>query len=235
MRVASTVWAVATVAVVSAPGVAHAQRVALDPPSPEPSAALPPPGSDDGGTSDPVLPPDWEVKEPTYWVFGVTLENAGQNINDGEERIRDTLFGLSAAFRYDWVGPHARLLVAPDGQEYQNSRFFGGLGFRAHLLEALGTEFSYGVGAHFDARLKRHYWLAGVTPFELGAKIWSKGSWHIELFTGARFAFAGELVDWFLIDPNGFNNENAADDLRAARDDQPWEGFLAVVFGRRID
>ena len=49
-----------------------------------------------------------------------------------------------------------------------------------------------------------------------------------------RRIVAGELINSFLVDPNGFNNEGAQDELAATRR-SPWEGFLLLNFGRRVD
>jgi hypothetical protein len=43
------------------------------------------------------------------------------------------------------------------------------------------------------------------------------------------------LINTFLIDPNGFDNEDAQRELDVARDKRPWRGFLRIVFARRID
>jgi hypothetical protein len=191
------------------------------------------PAAPDGGTSHAVLPGAWRLSPPTYWVVGATIENAGHNVHK-DEIVSDILFGLSATLRWRAFGPHARLLLAPGGDRYNDTRVFASTGLRG-FLPLLGTEFSYGVAVQYDARLEQHYWLAGVTPIEVGATVYRAGSWNIDVFIGARYALTGALVDSFLIDPNGFDNEDAHDDLVAARDEQPWEGFLSVVFGRRIE
>jgi hypothetical protein len=187
----------------------------------------------DGANGAPLLPRDFDVWPSTHWVVGLALETARHRI-DQDELVRDLLAGLSVTFRYRAWGPHARLLLEPGGERYNEIRYFGAAGLRGYMPLA-GTELSYGVGVHFDARLAHHYWLAGATPLELGATLYRAGTWRIELFAGARYAFAGALVDSFLIDPNGFDNADAHEDLQNARDEQPWEVYLTLTFGRRID
>ena len=186
---------------------------------------------DDGVMRGPLLPETWNVEPKSHWVVGVTLENAVHRV-DTDDVIQQTFLGLSVGFRAAWANPHLRLLLGDQGV---NARAFAGLGFRAFIVDLWGAELSYGVGAHFDARLARHYWLVGVTPIELGATLYDRGSWSIQLFAGARVAVAGRLLDSFLIDPNGINNAAAMDDLRDARDDRPWEGFVSLVFGRKVE
>ena len=64
--------------------------------------------------------------------------------------------------------------------------------------------------------------------------VWDRGSWRIQVFVGARLIVAGELVNSFMIDPNGFNNANARDELERTLDSQ-WEGVVSVTFGRRVE
>ena len=141
--------------------------------------------------------------------------------------------GSMAMYRWRALGPHASLLLRPSGRGYQYWRALSGFGLRGYLPVG-PTEISYGVGAHFEARLEDHYWLAHATLLELGTPLTRAGSWNIGLFAGARYAFTGQLINFFLVDPNGFDNENAQDDLDIARG-APWRGFVRVVFARRID
>ncbi len=188
---------------------------------------------DDPRVVGPLLPEPWSVLPVTHWVVGVGLERSSQTL-DVDDDVREVLLGASAEFRWRWLGPHARLMVDTHSTRYNERRLFADLGFRAHF-PLFGTEASYGVGGHFDARLHRHYWLAGITPVELGIVFYRQGSWRMGLYAGSRVALGGQLLDSFLLDPNGLNNQSAARDLRDARDDNPWEGFLTLVFGRRID
>ena len=189
-------------------------------------------GGSPGGRTEPLLPPAWEVESEAHWVLGLALERGGTNVV-GDDVLRDQLIGLSFAFRWRFLEPHVRLMASPTVGRYQNTRMLAGGGLRLHV-SLLDFDFSYGGGAHFEARLDDHYWLVGVTPFEVGLTVWDRGSWRIQVHTGARLIVAGELINSFMIDPNGFNNENARDELDDTRD-QPWEGFVLVTFGRRVE
>ena len=184
----------------------------------------------DGGWQRGAVVSEHLAKLPsTFWSVGVALERFGTGYTGN-----DSLIGIATMFRIDSFGPHAVLMSKPSPEGYQDSRFLTGFGVRGYF-PLLGTSFSYGVGVHAEVRLEDHFWLAYATPFELGAVLWSKDSWDIELFAGARRAFAGELIDHFLIDPNGFDNENAQDALDHQRREEPWRGFVRLVFARRID
>jgi hypothetical protein len=182
----------------------------------------------DLGFVGPVLPVSLDQRGGSFWTVGVAFESYARALDDPEG-----LAGLSVAFRSAAFAPHALLMVAP-GEGYQDLRTLGGLGLRAYF-PLLGTTWSYGVGAHFEARLNDHFWVTYATPLELGTTLYSEGSWVIELFVGARRAFAGRLIENFLLDPNGFNNENARDELDVVTKLEPWRGFVRVVFGRRLD
>jgi hypothetical protein len=186
----------------------------------------------DVGRRSPLLPAAWDVDSEAYWVLGLALERAGTNVV-GDDVLRDQLVGLSFAFRWWFLEPHLRLMASPTIGRYQNTRALAGGGLRLHA-SLFDFDFSYGGGAHIEVRLDDHYWLAGVTPFEAGMTVWDRGSWRIQVFVGARFIVAGELVNSFMIDPNGFNNENARDELNRTLD-SPWEGVVSVTFGRRVE
>jgi len=193
------------------------------------------PGVAAGGTigrSEPLLPAAWQVESEAHWILGLALERAGTNVV-GDNVLRDQLVGLSVAFRWWFLEPHIRLMASPTVGRFQNTRALAGGGLRLHAT-FFDFDISYGGGAHIEARLDDHYWLAGVTPFEVGMTVWDRGSWRIQVHVGARFIIAGELINSFMVDPNGFNNENARDELEATRD-SPWEGVVSVTFGRRVD
>jgi hypothetical protein len=181
------------------------------------------------GHEGPVLPAHLQHDPDTFWTVGLALERFGTGYTGS-----DNLVGVATMFRFQSFGPHAMLLAKPSPEGYEDSRFLLGLGLRGYF-PLLGTWFSYGVGVHGEIRLEDHFWLAYATPFELGAVVLRENSWHIEIFAGARRAFAGELIDQYLIDPNGFDNENASDELHDIKKNDPWRGFLRVVFARRID
>ena len=184
---------------------------------------------DDGVQRGAVLPGHLADLPENYWSIGIGLERFGAKVEDD-----NNLLGIGAMFRFRAFGPHAILMAEPSPEGYEDSRFLGGLGMRGYF-PLLGTELSFGVGLHAEIRLRDHFWLAYATPFELGAVLWRKNSWDIQLFVGMRRAFAGSLIDHYLIDPNGFDNEDARDELDRIRHDDPWRGFVRLMFARRID
>lgn len=187
------------------------------------------PLADRGAHRGPVLPPHLSKMPERFWSVGIALERFGSGFSGN-----DNLVGIATMFRIRSFGPHALVMSKPSPEGYEESRFLAGAGLRGYFT-ALGVSMSYGVGVHAEVRLEDHFWLAYATPLELGAVLWSRNSWDVELFVGARRAFAGELIDQFLIDPNGFDNENAQDELDRVRHDDPWRAFVRVVFARRID
>jgi hypothetical protein len=193
-------------------------------------ARQPPSGAEqDDAMRGRVLPEKLAPRSNSYFSVGVALERFGREVAGN-----DNLFGLAAMWRIYSFAPHALLMSKPSDAGLEDSRFLAGLGLRGYF-PLLGTSFSYGVGVHAEMRLEDHYWLAYATPLELGAVIWAKDSWDIEIFVGARRAMAGDLINHFFIDPNGFDNENAREELNRLRTDTPWQGFLRLVFARRID
>jgi hypothetical protein len=196
------------------PGSAHAQ---------------PDPVADSGAHRGPVLAPHLADTPDQFWSVGVGVERFGGDVETG-----GNLVGLAAMFRIHSFGPHALLMIEPTTDGYQDWRFLAGIGLRGYF-PLLGASFSYGVGLHAEVRLEDHFWLAYATPVELGGVLWRRDSWDIELFVGARRAFAGKLIRHYLIDPNGFDNENAQDELDRLRHDDPWRAFVRLVFARRID
>jgi hypothetical protein len=179
--------------------------------------------------SGPILPASLIPPESRYLALGVALEGFGRSFENG-----DAFGGLAALYRLKSFGPHASLLLRPSEAGIQAWRLLTGLGLRGYLPVG-PVEVSYGVGVYLEARLLDHYWLGHAMPLELGTVLSRAGSWNIELFMGARYAFTGKLINTFLIDPNGFDNEDAQRELDVARDKRPWRGFLRIVFARRID
>lgn len=167
-------------------------------------------------------------------MVGVALERFGTHFSNNDP-FASQLVGITALFRAWSFGSHFMLMTKPAVRKYENSRFLAGLGLRGYYEFPGFTEVSYGVGGHVEARLEDHYWLAYLTPVELGAAVWRTGSWNIELMVGARRVVAGELINHYLIDPNGLDNDTAAEQLDAAKNERPWKGFVRLVFGRRLE
>jgi hypothetical protein len=57
---------------------------------------------------------------------------------------------------------------------------------------------------------------------------------EVELFVGLRRAFTGKLINSFLLDPNGFENEDAAANLHDATRENAWHGFIRLMVSRRV-
>jgi hypothetical protein len=194
-------------------------------------------GAHTGEIVGPVLPETLAPRQSSWWVVGVAAETFGTDVKG-----TNLLLGVDVIYRTRAFSPHLLLMMKPNSlmranptlDNYQDYRALAGLGMRAHV-PVFGTELSYGVGAHAEVRLEDHYWTMHFTPVEVGTLLYGEDSWDIELFVGLRHAFAGSLINHFIIDPNGFDNEVAQDELDEQIYGSPWNGFLRVVFGRRID
>jgi hypothetical protein len=163
------------------------------------------------------------------WTAGVVLERTLHSVR--RHLIDDQLFGLSATyFAAGRYGIHGRVLVSPNVGRFVDTRGVGALGFRLRT-NVLGVDTYLGTGAHLEARLRTHYWLGYVAPAEIGITAWRKGSFRLEVFFGARAAVVGDLIDSYLIDPNGVDNAQAEASLTARRA-RPWELYLSVVLAR---
>jgi hypothetical protein len=55
------------------------------------------------------------------------------------------------------------------------------------------------------------------------------------VFVGARHSMAGALINSYLLDPNGYDNEDSLDRLRDLRDAHAWQLYVSLVFGRRVE
>lgn len=167
-----------------------------------------------------------------YWVLGMAAEqftSAATELGSGG----NLLLGLTAMWRIKAFGPHLLLMTKPAVERFIDARYLGGGGLRG-LFTVGSTQLSYGVSSHMEIRLADHFWLMYATPIELGVTLWDRGSWNIDLFLGMRRVMTGSLINYFLIDPNGFDNEVAQDEVDAAQRG-PWRAFARVVFGRRVD
>lgn len=167
-----------------------------------------------------------------YWVVGPALEYFASATSNTLSR-GNAMLGVGAMWRLHSFGPHLMLLSKPSVSRFSDARFLAGLGLRGFIDVPGFTEVSYGVGGHAEIRLADHFWLGYLTPLELGATIWSKGSWRMELFIGVRRAIAGKLINFYLIDPNGFNSREAQAELDDSR--STWRAFSRIVFSRRLD
>jgi hypothetical protein len=174
-----------------------------------------------------------------HFQVGVGAELTSHNTMGLRDEV---LLGPSVTHRWGWLGLGGRVMLGPaavvdylrsDDSELETYRVLLGLHLRA-ALRLGGVEWTYGIGAHSEARLSDHFWLFYVTPLELGALIWEQGSWRVRALAGLRLAMGGELINIFLLDPNGFDNAEARDELEREKDDIV-SPFFGVVFARRID
>ena len=152
----------------------------------------------------------------------------------GRRSIDETRFGVALAYRTAHLSPHVRALLSPPLGAYQNFAGLAGAGLRAHF-EIAGVPLSYGVGLSIEARLRDSFWLAYATPIELGVPIYRGDSAEHYLFIGARHSMAGSLINSYLLDPNGYNNEQSLEELAVLREEHPWQVYVSLVFGRRVE
>lgn len=183
--------------------------------------------------SEPIDVAQWGVEPTRYFLVGVAFERGDDTII-GDDLLGDQLIGATVMYRAGDVGFGGRLLLSPKFERSSFLEIRGQLGLDARYYFTYGLDWSVGLGVSAEARLADHLWLAYANLLEIGATVYSSRTLSVRLFGGVRYAFGGNLVNWFLVDPNGFDNENAADDLKEELD-APFEGFVRLVFQRRIE
>jgi hypothetical protein len=109
-----------------------------------------------------------------------------------------------------------------------------GAGVRVHF-ELGDVPLSYGVGLSVEARLRDSIWLAYATPVEIGAPLYRGDSAEHYVFIGARHSMAGALVNSYLLDPNGYDNQDSFARLAELREEHAWQLYVSFTFGRRIE
>jgi hypothetical protein len=172
-------------------------------------------------------------RSSSFWWPTVVLERASTHIV-GARSLDETRFGLGVAYRTQSLSPHVRVLISPSFDVYENLALMAGAGLRVHF-EVSGVPLSCGVGVSVEARLRDSLWLAYATPLELGVPLYRGKSAEHYLFIGARHSLAGALINSYLLDPNGYANENALVELDHLRDTGAWQVYLALAFGRRVE
>lgn len=183
--------------------------------------------------TEPVDAVNWAPDPERYFLVGIAFERGDDSIY-GEDLLGDQLIGAAVTYRYRDVGVGFRLLVSPKLERSSLLELRGQLGLDVRYYFTLGLDWSAGLGVSGEARLADHFWLAYVNLLEVGVTLHETPSFSARLFAGVRYAADGNLVNWFLVDPNGFDNEIARDRL----DDEigaPFEGFVRIVFQRRIE
>lgn len=185
-------------------------------------------------------------KRKSHWIVGVTLDRAAgptrlgeerhdgevEPFNQGEEPFDDQLFGFSATWQRAWFGLHGRYATTPQ-RRFRRQRTNILLGTR-FLYKAFGRTWSYGINAQAEADLENHNWFLYATPLEIGGDLYTNRSFHLQLYVGVRYALVGDVIKNMFIDPNGIQSE----DFETIVDntlDEPWEGYVSLVFARRID
>lgn len=173
------------------------------------------------------------VESSGFWWPSVVFERGSTHLS-GARSLDETRFGLAIAYRSRTVSPHLRALLSPSVGAYQNLAGMAGAGVRVHFVLG-GVPLSYGVGLSIEARLRDSLWLAYATPVELGTPIYRGASAEHHLFVGARHSMAGALINSFLLDPNGYDNEDSLDRLADLREAHAWQLYVSLVFGRRVE
>jgi hypothetical protein len=179
----------------------------------------------------PVLPPRLAPAHGYHFLVSMGAEAWNSQFSGS-----DFFLALATTLRVSAFAPYVQLMARPGigTEDYENTRLLAGAGLRAYL-PIWDQRLSYAIGLLGELRFEEHFWLAYATPIELGAVVYRKHSLEIEVFAGARRAFAGALINSFLLDPNGFENEDAAERLGRARNEDAWHGFARIVISRRID
>ena len=189
------------------------------------------PKRDEAVMQGPVLPAHLVAERPGFWRVGLGLERFGTGFEGS-----DYLAALAVAYRYRAFVPNLLFLAKPrlSTEGYEESRFLLGLGLRSYV-KLWGVEVSYGTGVQGELRFEDHFWLLHLTPVELSAVLFRRRTLDIEFFVGARGAVTGKLIDSFLLDPNGFQNESAQAALDRATGGDRFHGFFRLVVSRRLD
>jgi hypothetical protein len=142
---------------------------------------------------------------------------------------------LATTLRVSAFAPSVQLMMKPGTgtADYEDTRLLFGPALRAYF-PVLGRQLSYGVGLLGELRFEEHFWLLYATPVEVSGVLYRKHGLEVELFVGLRRAFTGKLINSFLLDPNGFENEDAAANLHDATRENAWHGFIRLMVSRRV-
>jgi hypothetical protein len=173
------------------------------------------------------------VRSSRFWWPTLVLERASSHVS-GPRSVDETRFGVALAYRTQSLSPHFRALISPSLRKYQNLAAMAGAGLRVHF-EVGGLPLSYGTGLSIEARLRDSLWLAYATPVEIGTPLYRSDSAEHYVFIGARHSMAGALINSYLLDPNGYDNEDSLDELDRLRDEHAWQFYISFVFGRRVE
>jgi hypothetical protein len=181
----------------------------------------------------PYLSSSRSVESSGFWWPSVVFERGSTHLR-GVRTLDETRFGLGIAYRSRSLSPHLRALISPSIRTYQNLAGMAAGGVRVHF-ELGGVPFSYGIGLSLEARLRDSLWVAYATPIEIGAPLYRGQSAEHYLFVGARHSMAGALINSFLLDPNGYDNEDSLDRLADLRETHAWQLYVTLMIGRRVE
>jgi hypothetical protein len=187
----------------------------------------------DESVEQPLLTIEPAPHASRFWWPTVVFERASTHPR-GVRSIDETRFGLALAYRTDHISPHVRALISPSLGAYENLAAMAGAGLRVHFVLG-GVSLSYGVGLSIEARLRDSIWLAYAAPVEIGVPIHRGDSAEHYVFVGARRSMAGSLINSYLLDPNGYDNQDSLDQLANLREDDAWQIYVSFAFGRRIE
>jgi hypothetical protein len=187
----------------------------------------------DASVAPTFLATERAVHSSRFWWPTVVLERASTHLR-GVRSIDETRFGLALAYRTTSLSPHLRALISPSLHAYENLAVMAGAGVRVHF-ELGDIPFSYGVGLSIEARLRDSIWLAYATPVEIGAPLYRGDSAEYYVFIGARHSMGGALINSYLLDPNGYDNQDSFDRLAELREEHAWQLYVSFAFGRRVE
>ncbi len=175
----------------------------------------------------------YRILRPSHWLVGVTVDRAaGFARLDDQSLVSDQYLGLSATYRRAWFGGNVRYMMTPQ-RLAPRTRAMLALGARV-VTSSFGRSWSWGVAVHGEANLVDHHWMLLLCPVEIGTDLVTTGTMNVQLFVGLRYAAKGSMIHNFFIDPNG--HESALlEQVLQDRLDTPWEGFVSLVFARRLD
>lgn len=179
------------------------------------------------------MPSERAARSAYFWWPTLVIERGSTHLT-GVRSLDETRFGLALALRGWALSPHLRVLVSPSFEQPHNVAAMAGAGLRA-LVDIGGMPLSYGVGMHLETRLRDSLWLGYATPLELGTPLYRGDTAEHFVFIGARRTFAGRLINSYLLDPNGYDNEAYAERLADLLDEHAWQLYVSFCFGRRIE
>lgn len=178
------------------------------------------------------VPAATELQPAHRWFCGVATQYRLATTAN-EQRLDEWLLGVNFGVRVRLLEIETQWQFSPDIAQLESARLFVGGSVRAVWPEGSSpVKATIGVGAHFEARLQRHYYAGYVTPLELGLVAWENLTRSVRFVGGPRVILGGAVIDNILLDPNG-----VSEDARSELDDllnNRLEGFVGVLFARQL-